>query len=207
MRERAAIAVGAAAIASLLASASGAAPRTCGPASAHTLARNSVARIYSPEKGTPLRPSHVFGCTFASGHVVSLGATVRQSVGHVALGGTFAGYGLRQMGVDTSFTRVRVMDLRTGRVIVDAAATSQPMRPESFTDVTVLVLNAHGHVAWIGSMSSIGLNETTYEVRKVDGPAEALLDASSQIDPTSLHRHGRRITWKHGRVTRSASLS
>jgi hypothetical protein len=183
------------------------AARSCGPASARTLAHDGVARIYTPDRGGLLAAVRVYGCTFASSRTVSLGGGNQQYVELPTLGGSFAGYSLRQMGVDTGFARVRVIDLRSGRVLDDVAAASPTNRPESFIGVTSLVLNAHGHVAWIGSKSAIGVRQTTFEVRKIDASRASLLDAGTQIGSTSLRRHGRQISWVRDGARRTATLN
>ena len=110
----------------------GASARSCGPAGARTLVRSGAARIYSPDRAAarPLAP-RVFGCAVGSARQVSLGGGARQFVEHPALGGRFAAYGLRAMGVDTGYTRVRVVDLRSARILDDTPAASSPGRPES----------------------------------------------------------------------------
>jgi hypothetical protein len=68
------------------------------------------------------------------------------------------------------------------------------------------VLNARGHVAWIGSKSSIGMPRATYEVHKIDASATALLDSGPQIDSKSLRLHGRQISWLRAGARRTATL-
>jgi hypothetical protein len=205
-------AVGAvAAVAVALAGGAGAAAgqRSCGPASAQTLADNGIARIYTAatQRRPAPAPARVYGCVSGSTKVVSLGGGNHQYVEHATLGGHFAGYALRSMGVDNGSTRVRVTDLRSGRMIDDTAATSPFPRPESFTAVTALVLNTRGHVAWVGSKSAVGASRPTYEVRKIDSPAEALLDAGPDIGPRSLRLRGTQLSWSHGRGRRTARLA
>jgi hypothetical protein len=217
MLERGGVAAGLVAAAAALAGGGGAvagtsgavaAARSCGPAAARTLAHDSVARLYTPDRASgPLAAVRVYGCTFSSSRIVSLGGGARQYVELPTLSGRFAGYALRQMGVDTGVTRVRVVDLRGGGVIDDTAATTQVTRPESFTNVTALVLNPRGHIAWIGSKSSIGMPQATYEVHKIDAPAAALLDSGPQIDSKSLRRHGRQISWLRAGARRTATLN
>jgi hypothetical protein len=206
------LAVGAAAaVAVALAGGPGAAAaqRSCGPAGAQTLADNGIARIYTTatRRRPPLTPARVYGCASGSTKAVSLGGGNHQYVELPTLGGHFAGYALRSMGVDTGFTRVRVIDLRSGRVIDDAAATSPVARPESFTAVTALVVNTRGHVAWVGSKRAIGVSRPTYEVRKIDSPAEALLDMGPDIGARSLRLRGTQLSWSHGRARRTARLA
>jgi hypothetical protein len=110
------------------------------------------------------------------------------------------------MGVDTGASRVRVLDLRSGRVIDDSAATSPVTRPESFTAATALVVNSRGHVAWVGSKRAIGVSRPTYEVRKIDSPAETLLDAGPDIGAQSLRLRGAQLSWTHARGRRTARL-
>jgi hypothetical protein len=209
---RDALAVGAAvAAAAALAGGPGAAAarRSCGPAGARTLADDGIARIYTMAalRRQPLAPARVYGCASGSTKAVVLGGGNHEYVELATLGGRFAGYALRSMGVDTGFTRVRVMDLRSGSVIDDTAATSPVTRPESFTSVTGLVVNARGHVAWVGSKSAIGVGRPTYEVRKIDSPGEALLDASPAIGAQSLRLRGTQLSWTHGRARRTARLA
>jgi hypothetical protein len=147
----------------------------------------------------------VYGCLIGGSRIVFVGGGGREQAELLTLAGRFAGCGLRQTGIDTGSSRVRVVDLRSGRVVEDAAATTPVRRPESFTNVAALVLNARGHVAWIGSKGSISTSPT-FEVHKIDGPAAALLDSGPQIDATSLRRHGNRISWKHGGGVRTAAF-
>jgi hypothetical protein len=210
MRDALAVAAATAAAAALAGGQGAAAtPRTCGPAGARTLADNGIARIFTlaaPHR-RPLAPARVYGCASGSTKPVALGGGDHEYVEVATLGGRFAGYALRSMGVDTGSTRVRVIDLRSGRVIDDTAATSPVRRPESFTAVTALVVNARGHVAWVGSKSSIGGGRPTYEVRKIDSPAEALLDASPDVGAYSLRLRGTQLSWAHGRARRTARLA
>jgi hypothetical protein len=184
-----------------------AAPHSCGPPGARTLADDGVARVYTMAlRRGPLAPARVYGCVSGSSKIVSLGGGAHQYVELATLGGRFAGYALRSMGVDTGASRVRVLDLRSGRVIDDSAATSPVTRPESFTAATALVVNSRGHVAWVGSKRAIGVSRPTYEVRKIDSPAETLLDAGPDIGAQSLRLRGAQLSWTHGRGRRKARL-
>jgi hypothetical protein len=189
---------------------SGAATRSCGPAAALTLAHNGAARLYTPDRPHGPAPNglqfpRVYGCLVGGSRVVFLGGGGRQQVELATVAGRFAGYGLRQMGVDTGSSNVRVVDLGSGRVVDNSAAATPVTRPQSFTNVAALVLNARGHVAWIGSKGSINTSPT-FEVHKIDGPAAALLDSGPRIDASSLRRHGNRISWTDAGRRRTAPL-
>lgn len=207
------VAAAAATPGAIVATSGAAASRSCGPVSAATLVHSSVARIYTPDRvHSPAPPGllfpRVYGCLFGSSRVVSLGGGGRQQVVLPTLAGHFAGYGLRQMGVDTGSTTVRVVALRSGATVVNAAVTSPVTRPESSTVLDALVLNAHGHVAWIGSKGSIvGRGPTAFEVHRIERSGAALLDSGTKIDPGSLRRHGRRISWRDAGKTRAAMLN
>src|SRR5258708_6060506 len=67
----------------------------------------------------------VYGCLIGGSRTVSLGGGGRVQAVLLTLAGRFAGYGLRRTGVDTGSSRVRVVDLRSGRVIEDTAATTR----------------------------------------------------------------------------------
>jgi hypothetical protein len=138
---------------------------------------------------------------------VYLGGGGREQAVLLTLAGRFAGYGLRETGIDTGSSRVRVVDLKSGRVVVEAAATTPVRRPESSVNVAALVLNARGHIAWVGAKGAIVGPPTIYEVHKIDASAGVLLDSGTKIDPSSLRRHGRRISWVRGRTRRTAALN
>lgn len=175
----------------------------CGPRDAHTLAADSVARIYEL-KGT------IYGCSIHGSKSYRLGGSSygQQKVGPVALSGEDAAYGLSRSGVDTISASVRVRRLSDGKMLHDDAATTKPLPAEYFQTLYALVVKSDGAVAWIAEAGSIFEGKTSdVEVHKDDTTGRALLDSGSSIRRRSLRLHGSTLTWRHGETTRSALLS
>jgi len=175
----------------------------CGPASARTLAADSVARIYDTG-------ASVYGCSTTSRRRFRLGSSsssLREGrVGPVALAGAEAAYGLAFHSVDTGSAEVVVRRLTDGKVLHTAAAISRPAGPESFGSVTALVVKGDGAVAWIGEGSwSVGRGHEI-EVHRLDSRGQAELDHGAGIAPSSLRRHRSRLTWAHSGRQRTATL-
>lgn len=173
----------------------------CGPRDARTVAASPDARVYTT-KGA------VDGCTIG-GRSYQLGAssrTVRENrVAPVALAGIVAGYALSSFGVDTVSAQVVVRDLANGREVHEAAATSVVL-PEAFQSVDAIVVKSDGAVAWISHAGSVVSHRQRTEVHRLDTRGPELLDSGSGIAPGSLRLRGSTLTWRHGSVTRRATL-
>jgi hypothetical protein len=198
------LALGAATAGALpLATASSRAPSArCGAPAGHTIAADSVARVYSVGGA-------VFGCASGGARSYKLGqlrtCIAASRVTAVKVAGRLAAFGLERCGVDTGFTEVIVRRLTNGARLHSLAATSPP-GAESFQSVDSLVLKADGAVAWIGTGSSIVGHRKLVEVRKADRAGEALLDSGSTVGSRSLRLHRSTLSWKHGAATRTATL-
>lgn len=177
----------------------------CGPAEAHTLAADGIARVYAMHNS-------VLGCSRHGTRAYLLGqrATCLGSarVDPVLVAGQLTAYGSERCGVDTGFTEVIVRRLTDGRQLRSAPATTPP-GVESFQNVGSLVLKRDGALAWIGSGSSIvghGRRKIEVYAANAGGPVR-LLDSGVTVRPGSLKLHGSRLTWKHGASLRHAGLS
>jgi hypothetical protein len=177
----------------------------CGPAGAHTIAVDAVARVYSENQT-------VYGCALPGGLSVTLkgGSGVqapRISVGPVALAGTIAAFGLSDQGVDTRSATVIVTQLRGGRRLSNFPALTALLGVEAHMFVRSIVAGGDGGVAWIASGTSPYVATVT-QVFRGHRTHKKLLDHSpdSVIAPRSLHLHGSRLTWKHGGQVRHAML-
>ena len=177
----------------------------CGPASAHTIAADAVARVYDENQT-------VYGCALPVGrHVKLKGGPVVQgpriSVGPVALAGTIAAFGLSEQGVDTRSATVTVTQLRGGHQLSDFSAVTAFLGVEAHVFVDSIVVKSDGAVAWVASGDSVGVAEVT-QVFRGHRTHKKLLDhgPDSVIAARSLHLHGSRLTWQHGGQVRHAAL-
>lgn len=179
------------------------APSACGPAHASTLAASPTARVYSVG-------GIAYGC--ANGHRgrYRLGKHSRCSVDPVTVTGGLAAYGLEKCGTDNCASKVLVRRLSDGKVMGDFQAFKGPAGTGvSATSVESLALKLDGAVAWIASGCSIDAPPADLQVRRARNHGQTLLDhgKATAIDGHSLRLHGARLTWRHGRTTRTANLA
>ncbi len=182
----------------------GASSPVCGPA-AHTIASDSVARVYS-------RNGQVFGCAHSGSRSYRLG-TMSQSLqqgqaGPIALAGVQVAYGLTSYGVDTATAQVLVRRLTDGHVERRRAAITGSVGPESSEQVDDVVVKRDDSVAWIAHVNSIPSgSHIASEVQKSDRTSRTLLDKEpSGIKLHSLRLDGSRLTWRYESTTRSTFL-
>jgi hypothetical protein len=182
----------------------GAGAANCGPARARTLAASSVARVYS-------LGGMAYGCSLGAAKSYNLGqrrtCLGAPLVAPVTVTGDLAAYGLESCGVDTGFTQVIVRRLTDGKQLRSSPATTGLLGPESYQSVDSLVLKGDGAVAWIGIGYSIIASHRDIEVQKTDAHGQRRLDSGSAVKLGSLQLHHSTLIWKHGRATRSATLS
>ena len=189
--------------AAALASGASAHGAVCGPSKAHTLAADSLARVYS-------RDGKVYGCAKGSHSSYVLGSashSVGQArVGPIALAGVDVAYGKTTSGEDVISAEVVVRNLTDGRVLRDHPATAGNFGPETAQRVDSIVVKPDGSVAWIATVNSIISHRGTTQVRKSDRSSRASLDSGRKIKPDSLRLHGSKLSWIDGSVTKTAAL-
>jgi len=165
----------------------------CAPAGSRVLASSGTARLYSAA-GT------LYGCLGTTrtrlGALASRAHFERTRVAAYALSGRFAGLDVAQMGIDVFSSSVMVIDLKTGRSVATAPATSPEHRAESFVTVHGMVIDPAGTLAWIGERSAVGALTPVYEVRTLGRAGDRLLDSGAHIRPGSLTLHGRLLGWE-----------
>ncbi|HEV3127760.1 MAG TPA: hypothetical protein VGY32_02185 [Solirubrobacteraceae bacterium] len=176
----------------------------CGPPSARTLAIDASARVYATG-------GFVYGCSDRPRRITRLGRSGScigglSGIERVALAGVSVAYAVHHCGVDFGFTDVLVRNLRDGTSLGTFAATEKSVGPEATNSVSSLVVSSDGAAAWIGTAQSIISTARETEVRTGHGHRRQLLDSGTQIKTGSLRLHGSRLTWRHGRATRSATL-
>lgn len=183
--------------------AAGSSSIACGPSTARTLVANAQARVY--QSG-----GWIYGCARGASQRYRLGnaqSCIRTGLaGPVGLVGVLAGYGLETCGVDTGTSEVVVQRLSDGRKLKTLAAFTGSVGPESHQQVRSIALRADGAVAWIAQASSIVRHSQATEVHRADRRGQATLDSGTAIGATSLRLHESKLTWRHGTVTRSATL-
>jgi hypothetical protein len=175
----------------------------CGPAGAHTLASDAVARVYS-------QGEKVYGCAAGSHSSYALGTTSssmgEERVGPIALAGVDAGFGRTSFGVDVISAEVVVERLTDGVVLRDRAATAGSFGPEYAQQVHSVVVKRDGSVAWIASISSITSHNSATQVRKSDRTPHTSLDSGLKIRPDSLRLHGSQLSWRNAGARKTATL-
>ncbi len=176
----------------------------CGPASAHTLAASSGARVYSAG-------GVVYGCAPGNAHHYRLGSArsclSSPRVGPVAAAGRIAAYGVATCGIDFGASKVVVRRLSDGAQLFSHAASSASSGPESYGSVGSIVVTPSAAVAWIAVDHSIVAHRVVAQVMaRGSSGGVRVLQTSPGIVPGSLRLHGSTLTWRVGTATRSASL-
>lgn len=175
----------------------------CGPTSARTLAASRSARVYAVGRV-------VYGCAAGGGgRRVALGMTnlcIRSvQVQAVTVSGRLAAFGAESCGVDTGSSVVQVRRLTDGRTLFTHPAANSA-GPESYTNVTAIVADRTGDVAWVVHSSSIVRHAQSTAVFAAAGATVHRLDAGSAIDPGSLRLSGTTVRWQNGSRRRSGRL-
>jgi hypothetical protein len=174
----------------------------CGPASARTLARGSLTRVYV-ERRT------VHACVTGGRRPITLGTTGTclraQRVDAVAVAGRLVAAGRTTCGIDTGTAEVEVVRASDGHRLFTQPAIGNP-GPESSTDVTGMVVTPAGATAWIARSHSIVGHRTMIEVRAGDARGIRLLDSGAQIVTGTLRLSGSTVSWRDGSTRRSARL-
>jgi hypothetical protein len=163
------------------------------------LAVDSRAAVYSASGA-------VYGCDVRTGKRIRLGsatvciATTR--VDRAALAGEIAAYGSERCGVDTGGAAVIVRRLSDGKQLKSYPAITVGLLPESYQSVGSIVVKRDQATAWIATVHSIIGRGSQVAVYRNGG----LLDSGGGIAPGSLRLHGAKLSWRHGAMTRTATL-
>jgi hypothetical protein len=187
-------------------------PQGCGPASAVTLRRDKMARVYELSAEGPSRGQPTYGCLFSTRHSWRLDLPGRWTFLNpqtVVLRAPWVAYAITSNGVDGSGSGISVKNLRTGAVTQGFPAITTPPEPgpERFRSVEKIVLQGNGNVAWIGQETSIISTEwSRRQVEIADSAGFAVVDESVGIEPKSLTLNGTTLTWSDSGETRIAQL-
>jgi hypothetical protein len=182
--------------------------RTCHPRHAYTMVANRQVRVYAVVH--PYDYRDVFACYRRTGKRFELGTfdphdvdypyhvTVRLSRRMV---GWISSYDDRY---GNGWYDIYVRDARTHALLHHARQEGNSEDPGGSWNADALVMDRAGSIAWIATGSNPD-RTYNYEVFKSDTTrAEQTLDSGPEIDPKSLRRDGKTVTWVKGGSTRTA---
>jgi hypothetical protein len=177
----------------------------CRFAHTHTLVQNAQARLFR-------RGDRILGCFYSRGRSTALGERYIEPQSSSGGGGVellrlaqrFVAVASINIDPNGGQARLDVVDLRSGRRVY-RRIPGWGLDVE--TDITDVVLNHEGSVAYIESVDSrpIGVSPAL-AVRKHDSDGSALLERGVNVDPTSLMLTGNRLSWSSGGRIRTAIL-
>jgi hypothetical protein len=182
----------------------------CSLKGSRTMKANRYVRVF---KVTKRRYGHAYGCRRGAPRAFELGiigeCQNNDEIRLVELAGRRAVLGIYECALTSSWWRVDLVDLRNGH----REFTSNPitlLAPDDSThdELGRIVVTADGAVAWTATRSSRGVPVTVEVRRRRRGTTNqaVLLDSGTGIDPDSLRRRGRTITWTKAGTRRSAQL-
>jgi len=153
-----------------------------------------------------------YGCARSVGRNRWLGdgRGFERFLGPLALSGEKVAYGLtlyENSRGDLGEHRVRVLNLRTGRLVFQAGATAlpDPETPRGAFGVRDVALTRGGAVAWIaGDVNTV---PTTFEVWVADRSGTRMVARGQDVSPTSLAVSGNRVYWHAGGAAVATTVS
>lgn len=182
----------------------------CSLKGSRTMKANRHVRVF---KVTRRGHGHAYGCRRGASRAFELGiigeCQNNDEVRRVELAGRRAALGIYACALYSSWWRVDLVDLRNGH----REFTSSPIAtiaPDDSThdELARIVATADGAVAWTAARSRRGVPIAVEVRRRRRGTTNqaVLVDSGTAIDPDSLRRRGRTITWTKAGVRRSAQL-
>lgn len=195
------------------------APPKCPPKNQGVLVADAQAVVYraatvayEPEEHKFVEGlEEIFGCAYGAKLSYHLGPPpyggpeYSGGVLPIALAGPVVAYGVGQSDPHASAREVWVRNLRTGRLL-HRIPNGSPAEPGDIGlgVTTAIVVKNDGSVAWIvGTREQLG----GVQVRSVDKTGSHLLDASPEIDLSSLALAGSWLYWTQGGKPMSAVLN
>jgi hypothetical protein len=158
---------------------------------------------------------HVYGCRRSANRAFEIGyfgeCQNNEEVRIVEVAGNRAALGIFECSLTAAWWRVVLVNLRTGGREFASSPLTDTRSPEGIADtVHRIAVMADGAVAWSASRRiSPQPVPSGVEIRRrkrgTTGQA-VLLDSGTDIDPGSLRRRDRTLTWTKAGATRSAQL-
>jgi hypothetical protein len=177
---------------------------------ARTIAANRKVRVFSARVRAW---REVFGCRRSANRAFAIGDAGGECqnydlVDAAVVSGTFAALNIHSCSLTSSFSVVKLVDLRDGRVHFASAPLSTPGSDTSYDAIRGMVLTPAGRLAWLGVRVARGAVVDAEVRRRTRGTtgASIVLDRGTGIDPRSLRRSGGRVRWQSGAIARSAPV-
>ena len=178
---------------------------------AKTLKANREVRVFRtvPAVGS----GTVYGCRRRAARAYVLGefgeCQNNHEIRRVEVAGRRAALGAFECSLDSGAWDVELVNLATGRLEFRAAPFASPL-PDSatFDELQRVVATSDGALAWTAIRSARGGRLAIEVRRRMRGSATAslLLDYGTNIDPDSLRKRGRTLSWTKLGVTRTAGF-
>jgi hypothetical protein len=173
---------------------------------AKTIAANRHVRVFRAR-------GEVFGCRRSANRAYEIGHGGQECqnndlIDSAVVAGNFVGLNVRTCSLDSSDSKVSLVNLRDGRGRFSSAPLSTPGSVAGYDAVRGMVLTAAGRFAWIGVRLSRGDIVAAEVRRRLPGFSDrsAVLDSGAGIDPRSLRLRGSQVRWRDNGVARSAPI-
>ena len=127
----------------------------------------------------------------------------------VEVAGRRAALGAFECSLDSGAWVVELVNLANGRREFRSAPFASPLPDRStFDELQRIVATSDGALAWTAIRSARGGRLAVEVRRRMRGSATAsiLLDSGTDIDPDSLRKRGRTLSWTKAGVRRTATF-
>lgn len=178
---------------------------------AKTIKANRDVRVF---RTVPVAGSGtVYGCRRSAARAYVLGEFGECQNNHeirlVEVAGRRAGLGAFECSLTAGFWNVELVNLGNGRKEFSSAPIGAPL-PDDLTFDTLerIVVASDGALAWTATRSARGARLAVEVRRRMRGTASAsiLLDSGTDIDPGSLRKRGRTLSWTKAGVRQTATF-
>ena len=178
---------------------------------AKTIKANRDVRVF---RTVPVAGSGtVYGCRRRAARAYVLGEFGECQNNHeirlVEVAGRRAALGAFECSLDSGAWDVELVNLANGRLEFRSAPLASPL-PDAFTfdELARIVATSDGALAWTATRRARGTQLAVEVRRRMRGTATAsiLLDSGTDIDPDSLRKRGRTLSWTKAGVRRTATF-
>jgi hypothetical protein len=178
---------------------------------AKTIKANRDVRVF---RTVPVAGSGtVYGCRRRAARAYVLGefgeCQNNHEIRRVEVAGRRTALGAFECSLDSGAWDVELVNLASGRLEFRSAPLVSPL-PDAFTfdELQRIVATSDGALAWTATRRARGALLAVEVRRRMRGTATAslLLDSGTDIDPESLRKRGRTLSWTKAGVRRTATF-